>query len=107
MPPLMPIFSSLFVQVKAVSHNLMSEPHTRFQAVLPNPPKDLLIRSVKDNNITLAWTAPENSLFTEYIIRHRPYATVQPWTEVTVSRNLTSYTLSDLPPGEHSWQLAR
>merc|ERR1719317_797679 len=25
---------------------------------------------------------------------------VQPWTEVTVSRNLTSYTLSDLPPGE-------
>lgn len=88
------------IQVKAVSHNLESEPHTRFQAVLPNPPHNLSVGNVDDNNITLSWVPPSDSLFTEFVIRYRPYATAQPWTEVTVSRNASSYVLQGLPPGE-------
>ena len=82
-----------------MSHNLESEPHTRFQAVLPNPPQNLAIERVADNNVTLSWVAPLNSLYTEFVIRYRPYATVQAWTEVTVNQNATSYTLWSLPPG--------
>ena len=89
----------LLSQVKAVSHNLQSEAHTRYQAVLPNPPRNLSIQSVDDNNITLSWIPPSDSLFTEFVIRYRAYATAQPWTEVTVSRNATSYVLQGLPPG--------
>ena len=85
--------------MKAVSHNLESEPHTRFQAVLPNPPHNLSVGNVDDNNITLSWVPPSDSLFTEFVIRYRPYATAQPWTEVTVSRNASSYVLQGLPPG--------
>jgi len=92
------------IQVLAVSHNLQSEPHTTHTAVLPNPPQNLTVEKVDDNDVTLTWDPPANSLFTEYVIRYRPFddGTIsQAWSEVTdVPRNATTYVLKDLPPGE-------
>lgn len=89
-----------------MSHNLQSEPHTTHTAVLPNPPQNLSIVKVDDNDVTLTWLPPANSLFTEYVIRYKPFddGTIsQAWSEVTdVPRNATTYVLKDLPPG---WSL--
>ena len=54
------------IQVLAVSHGLQSTPHTTFTAVVPNPPTNLKIAKVEGSSISLTWTPPKTSLFTDY-----------------------------------------
>ena len=95
------------IQVLAVSHGLQSTPHTTFTAVLPNPPTNLKIVKVEADTVTLAWTPPANSLFTDYRISYRPIdedsgTAPRAWTGVTdVPLNATSFVLKDLPSGEY------
>ena len=89
------------LQVYALSHSLLSEPHISFTAVFPNSIRNLTIEDVVDNKITLSWLPPQESLFTGYIIRYRPYGDDKPksWSEITDITE-TEYELRDLPPGE-------
>ena len=95
------------IQVLAVSHGLQSTPHITHTAVLPNPPTNLKIAKVEGNSISLTWTPPSASLFTDYLIQYRPTqedVTTAPraWTRVSnVPLNASSFVLRDLTPGEH------
>ena len=88
------------IQVFAVSHGLQSEPHTSFQAVPPHPPLEVVVTKVLDTNVTLAWTPPSDSLFTEFIIRYRPVTSEAKWSEVSVGGDKTQITLEDMLPGQ-------
>lgn len=89
------------IKVYALSHGLLSEPHISFTAVFPEPVRNLTIMDVVDNKVTLSWLPPQESLYTGYIIRYRPYGDSQPkaWSEITDVVD-TTYELLDLPPGE-------
>jgi len=94
------------IQVIAISHGLESDKSTnqRFTAVLPNPPRNMSITGVHENVITLSWLPPLNSLYTEYVIRYRPYGEAtgeQVWKEIpAIPKETTTYNLSELSPGE-------
>jgi len=91
------------IQVFAVSHGLQSEPHRSFQAVTPNPPRNLTIAAVQDNRVSLRWQTPISSLYTEYHVKYRTFgkAGPGPWSApIAVARTATTFTLTDLPPGE-------
>ena len=88
----------------AVSHGLQSAPHTSFQAVPPDPPLEVLVTSVAENNVSLAWLPPKESLFTMFIIKYRalvpgPPGEEEAWSEVPVGGDQTSHTLTNLSPG--------
>ena len=57
------------LQVFALSHGLLSNPHISFTAVFPNPPRNLTILKVQNNRLTLKWLPPVNSLYTGYVVR--------------------------------------
>ncbi|CAB3367061.1 Hypothetical predicted protein [Cloeon dipterum] len=59
------------LQVVAISHGLRSEPHVNFQAVYPQPPRNLTIEKLTSNSVLVKWQPPEDSIFSEYIIRHQ------------------------------------
>ena len=88
------------IQVFAVSHGLQSEPHNSFQAVPPEPPLDVVVTQVSGTNVSLAWTPPDDSLYTEFVIRYRPVTSEQPWSEVSVAGDETDVTLEDMSPGQ-------
>ena len=88
------------VQVYAVSHGLRSESHDSFQSVPPRPPLDMRVTSVVESNVSLAWTPPTDSLYTEFVIRFRPRSGESLWREVSVSSERSEYTLQDMTPGE-------
>jgi len=95
------------IQVFAVSHGLQSEPHHSFQAVLPNPARNLTVAAVQDNRVSLRWQKPKSSLFTEFLIKYRTFGDSGPglhtgeWSQpIAVSKEATTYTVSDLTPGE-------
>ena len=88
------------IQVYAVSHGLESEPHDSFQSVPPRPPLELRVTSVVDTNVSLAWTPPRDSLYTEFVIRFRPGSQDSQWREVSVSNARSEFTLEDMAPGE-------
>ena len=88
------------VEVYAVSHGLRSESHDSFQSVPPRPPLDMRVTSVVESNVSLAWTPPTDSLYTEFVIRFRPRSGESLWREVSVSSDRSEYTLQDMTPGE-------
>ncbi|XP_059474266.1 tyrosine-protein phosphatase 10D [Neocloeon triangulifer] len=59
------------LQVVAISHGLRSEPHINFQAVYPQPPRNLTIEKLTSNSVIVKWQPPSDSIFSEYIIRHQ------------------------------------
>ena len=88
------------IQVYAVSHGLRSEPHSSFQAVPPNPPLELVVTNVASTNVSLAWTPPDDSVFTEFLIRFRPVeASDDQWSEVRVRGDNVETVVSDMTPG--------
>ena len=85
------------VQVYAVSHGLQSAPHTSFQAVPPAPPLGLVVTGVEDTSVSLAWSPPEDSLYTEFLLRYRAVTGGRgegAWSEVGVAGDQTSHTLT-------------
>ena len=73
------------IKVYAQSHKLLSEPYTSFRVVYPNPPRNLSVKRVLGNKVTLEWEKPLNSLYTGYMVRYRPeMKDRQPrsWTEI-------------------------
>jgi len=88
------------IQVYAVSHGLESEPHNSFQAVPPQPPLDLVVTKVAGTNVSLAWTPPAESVYDEFLLRYRPVASEEAWTELSIDGDKTGVTLTDMPPGQ-------
>ena len=101
------------VQVYAVSHGLQSAPHTSFQAVPPAPPLGLVVTGVEDTSVSLAWSPPEDSLYTgnidqsdafiatidqlEFLLRYRAVTGGRgegAWSEVGVAGDQTSHILT-------------
>jgi receptor-type tyrosine-protein phosphatase beta len=89
------------IKVYALSHSLLSEPHISFTAIYPNSIQNLTIERVVDNKITLSWLPPQDSLFTGYVIRYRPYGDnrSRSWSEIADVTE-TTYELDNLSPGE-------
>ncbi|XP_058822089.1 tyrosine-protein phosphatase 10D isoform X2 [Topomyia yanbarensis] len=98
------VFTNLYpgagyeVKVFAVSHGLRSEPHSYFQAVYPNPPRDMTIEKVTSNSVLVRWKPPERSEFTEYSIRYRTESEKQ-WIRLP-SVKVTEADVTDMTPGE-------
>ncbi|KAG5683461.1 hypothetical protein PVAND_012739 [Polypedilum vanderplanki] len=86
------------VKVFALSNGLRSEPHEYFQAVYPNPPRNMTIEKVTSNSVLVHWLPPENSIFTEYSIRYRTESDKQ-WVRLP-SVNSTEADVTDMTPGE-------
>lgn len=91
------------VQVYALSHGLLSEPHISFTGVYPNPIRNLSVVKVQDNTVTLTWEKPLASLFTGYMVRYRALGAdgepAQSWTEIT-DVGPPPYNLAGLTHGE-------
>ena len=58
------------IQLFALSHGLLSEPHESFTAVYPNPPRNLSVEKLPGNKVALKWLEPLNSLYTGYVIKY-------------------------------------
>lgn len=86
------------IKVFAVSHGLKSEPHTYFQAVYPNPPRNMTIEKVTSNSVLVHWMPPDKTEFTEYSIRYRT-DTEKQWVRLP-SVNDTEADVTDMTPGE-------
>ncbi|XP_037938051.1 tyrosine-protein phosphatase 10D isoform X1 [Teleopsis dalmanni] len=86
------------VKVFAVSHGLRSEPHSYFQAVYPNPPRNMTIETVRSNSVLVRWSPPENSDYTEYFIRYRTDSEQQ-WVRLPSVRS-TEADISNMTKGE-------
>ncbi|XP_076062887.1 protein tyrosine phosphatase 10D [Oratosquilla oratoria] len=86
------------IEVYAVSHSLQSEPHVYFQAVYPNPVRNLTITDAVDTTIQLAWEPPVNSLFTHYVVRYRTIES-DLWTDLPPI-NQSVATVDNLQSGE-------
>lgn len=86
------------IKVVAVSHGLKSEPHTYFQAVYPNPPRNMSIQKVTSNSVLVHWSPPEKGEFTEYSIRYRTESEKQ-WIRLPFV-NVTEADVTDMTPGE-------
>ena len=57
----------------------------------------------QDNRVSLRWKTPISSLYTEYHVKYRTFgeAGPSPWSApIAVARTATTFTLTDLPPGE-------
>ena len=57
----------------------------------------------QDNRVSLRWQTPISSLFTEYHVKYRTFGKAGPgsWSApIAVARTATTFTLTDLPPGE-------
>lgn len=93
------------IKVYALSHGLLSEPHTSFTAVYPNPPRNLTILRVVENRVTLQWLPPLNSLYTGYVVKYRPVSSssedspTKGWKEIADITE-TEYVLDKLSHGE-------
>lgn len=78
------------VKVFAISHGLKSEPHEYFQPVckcfqiftlliyliclfwtVPRPPRNMSLLKITTNSVIVQWSAPLDSLISEYAIRYR------------------------------------
>ncbi|XP_049825437.1 tyrosine-protein phosphatase 10D isoform X2 [Aethina tumida] len=59
------------VKVFAISHGLKSEPHEYFQPVFPRPPRNMSLLKITTNSVIVQWSAPLDSLISEYAIRYR------------------------------------
>ncbi|XP_055843971.1 tyrosine-protein phosphatase 10D-like isoform X3 [Episyrphus balteatus] len=86
------------VKVFAVSHGLRSEPHAYFQAVFPNPPRNLTIDKVTSNSVLIRWTPPERSEFTEYSVRYKTDNDKQ-WSRLPSVKG-TEADVTEMTPGE-------
>ena len=86
------------VKVFAVSHGLWSEPHIHFQAVYPNLPDNLSVVATSSSSLRLSWSAPADSLFSNYIIRYRTWDNIN-WNELSTNV-ATEMELKQLIPGE-------
>ncbi|KAG8237365.1 hypothetical protein J437_LFUL017488 [Ladona fulva] len=86
------------VKVFAISHGLRSEPHDYFQAVYPNPPRNLTIEKVTSNSVLVRWEPPLNSLFSEYAIRYRTEEDER-WVRLPPVRQ-NEAEVTDMTPGE-------
>ncbi|XP_037089578.1 tyrosine-protein phosphatase 10D-like [Pollicipes pollicipes] len=84
------------IRIFAISHNLWSDPHKYYQAVFPNPVRDLNVTDVTAQSVLLAWRPPRDSIYDGYIVRHS--TTDSRWTELPMTTN-TSYTVRGLLPG--------
>uniref|UniRef100_W4VRK2 protein-tyrosine-phosphatase n=1 Tax=Corethrella appendiculata TaxID=1370023 RepID=W4VRK2_9DIPT len=98
------VFTNLYpgagyeIKVFAVSHGLRSEPHSYFQAVYPNPPRNMTIEKVTSNSVLVHWMPPERSEFTDYAIRYRTESEKQ-WIRLS-SVKTTEADITDMTPGE-------
>ena len=88
------------IQVYAVSHGLQSEPHDSFQIVPPLPPLELRVVGVVETNVSLAWRAPADSLYTEFLVRWRARSEEAQWREESVGGEREEYTLQNMDPGQ-------
>ncbi|KAG4079096.1 hypothetical protein HA402_001067 [Bradysia odoriphaga] len=86
------------VKVFAVSHGLRSEPHAYFQAVYPNPPRNMTIQKVTSNSVLVHWNPPKHSQFSEYAIRYRTESEKQ-WVRLPSVRD-NEADVTDMTPGE-------
>ncbi|KAG0729552.1 Tyrosine-protein phosphatase 10D [Chionoecetes opilio] len=86
------------IKVYAVSHGLWSEPHVYFQAVYPNPVRNLTIMGTSNTSVSLAWESPINSRFTHYVVRYRTIEGSE-WTELPPT-NETNAVVEQLEAGE-------
>lgn len=104
------------VKVFAISHGLRSEPHEYFQPVckffyftvflntnvyvfvVPKPPKNMTIEKTTTNSVVVQWSAPQDSLISEYAIRYRTDSDNQ-WVRLPAVQN-TEAEVTDMTPGE-------
>ncbi|CAH1184607.1 unnamed protein product [Phyllotreta striolata] len=86
------------VKVFAISHGLKSEPHEYFQPVFPRPPKNMTIEKTTSNSVLVQWTAPTDSLISEYAMRYRTDSDSQ-WVRLPPVQN-TEAEVADMTPGE-------
>ncbi|CAG7729269.1 unnamed protein product [Allacma fusca] len=87
------------IQLYAVSHRLLSEKHTYFQAVFPNPPRNLTALKVSNSSIFVRWLPPVKSLYSGYVVRYRTDDNGT-WNEFHVADTVTEKEITDLSPGE-------
>lgn len=90
------------VKVFALSHDLPSDPHEYFQAVLPLPPINMSIERVSSNSVLVHWTGPgsQESVVSEYAIRYRTHTDAQ-WVKLpTVPAHANEAEVTDMTPGE-------
>ena len=86
------------ISVSAISYDLMSDPHSYFQTVLPRSPENFQISKHTNSTLSLTWSSPKESLVDHYIVRYRPFGHNN-WREVTPI-NTTSIEIKDLTAGE-------
>ncbi|KAI9561811.1 hypothetical protein GHT06_012772 [Daphnia sinensis] len=90
--------ASYQIRVFAVSHGLWSEPNTHFQAVYPRSPRNFSVAATSSSSLRLTWSAPVDSIYTNYVIRYRTADNVS-WTELS-SVVSTDTELKQLTAGE-------
>ncbi|KAI2798555.1 hypothetical protein BLOT_010530 [Blomia tropicalis] len=86
------------IAVSAISHGLVSDPHSYFQTIFPRPPEGLHVSKHTNSSMLLVWSAPSDSLVDHYIARYRPTRQTL-WRELGIV-NSTSLEIKNLVAGE-------
>nr|XP_027194856.1 tyrosine-protein phosphatase 10D-like [Dermatophagoides pteronyssinus] len=86
------------ISVYAISHGLISDPHSYFQTIFPRPPETLHVAQHSNSSMMLSWSAPTDSLVDHYIARYRPTRQTV-WRDLGIV-NTTSMEIKNLVAGE-------
>lgn len=65
---------------------------------VPRPPKNMTIEKTTTNSVIVQWSAPQDSLISEYAIRYRTDSDSQ-WVRLPAVQN-TEAEVTDMTPGE-------
>lgn len=70
----------------------------RYVFLVPRPPTNMSIEKTTTNSVIVQWTAPVDSLISEYAIRYRT-DTINQWIKLPPVQN-TDAEVADMTPGE-------
>lgn len=87
------------IAVSAISHQLMSDPHSYFQTIRPRPPEGVHVSKHTNSSMLLVWNAPGDSLVDHYIARYRPTHRQTAWRDLGIV-NTTQLEIKNLVAGE-------
>lgn len=88
--------SNQFVSIADSSMNSKLQPHT---FPVPRPPSNMTIEKTTTNSVIVQWTAPVDSLISEYSIRYKTDSDNQ-WFKLPPVINSTEAEVIDMTPGE-------
>ena len=80
------------INVSAISYGLSSEPHSYIQVIYPKSAESLQIVKASNSTVILTWSAPNDSLIDNYIVRYRPISSTL-WREMAT--NITSNEINE------------